>query len=344
MRDFTRIIAEIGQAHDGSLSVAHKYIDAVADAGVDAIKFQIHFADEETTLDDSFRPGAETNDPSRFEYWKRMEFSNNQWIEIADHVSERGCEFFASCFSARAYELADKLGTRSAKLSSGEIIDRQWPFTSVCSKETIYISTGMSGWEEIDKVVEEFKAVKEKVVLMQCTSAYPTKLEEVGLNVCDEFRERYGVRVGLSDHSGTPFPAVAAIAHECDAVEVHVVAEGEVGTPDTTSSVTIDELRWIRDFRDAFEIIRSNGVDKDMTSRDLSDMRARFSKSLSLRYPLDAGEVIQATNLALKKPGDGIPWQRKGDVVGKRTRVPVAANRLIRWEDLDCASNRNGMR
>ena len=334
MRDFTRIIAEIGQAHDGSLSVAHKYIDAVADAGVDAIKFQIHFADEETTLDDSFRPGAETNDPSRFEYWKRMEFSNNQWIEIADHVSERGCEFFASCFSARAYELADKLGTRSAKLSSGEIIDRQWPFTSVCSKETIYISTGMSGWEEIDKVVEEFKAVKEKVVLMQCTSAYPSEMREIGLNICDEFRKRYGVRIGLSDHSGTPYPSMAAISKGVDAIEVHVIFDRQTYTPDTTSSVTIEELKEIVRFRDAFQVMISNPVDKDDMATKTADLRRRFGKSLALRKNLVAGEEIKETNLTLKRPGTGLISSDRDKVIGKFATHPIPANRLIRWSDV----------
>ena len=334
MRDFTRIIAEIGQAHDGSLSVAHKYIDAVADAGVDAIKFQIHFADEETTLDDSFRPGAETNDPSRFEYWKRMEFSNNQWIEIADHVSERGCEFFASCFSARAYELADKLGTRSAKLSSGEIIDRQWPFTSVCSKETIYISTGMSGWEEIDKVVEEFKAVKEKVVLMQCTSAYPSEMREIGLNICDEFRKRYGVRIGLSDHSGTPYPSMAAISKGVDAIEVHVIFDRQTYTPDTTSSVTIEELKEIVRFRDAFQVMISNPVDKDDMAKKTADLRRRFGKSLALRKNLVAGEEIKETNLTLKRPGTGLISSDRDKVIGKFATHPIPANRLIRWSDV----------
>jgi len=263
-----------------------------------------------------------------------MEFSNNQWIEIADHVSERGCEFFASCFSARAYELADKLGTRSAKLSSGEIIDRQWPFTSVCSKETIYISTGMSGWEEIDKVVEEFKAVKEKVVLMQCTSAYPSEMREIGLNICDEFRKRYGVRIGLSDHSGTPYPSMAAISKGVDAIEVHVIFDRQTYTPDTTSSVTIEELKEIVRFRDAFQVMISNPVDKDDMATKTADLRRRFGKSLALRKNLVAGEEIKETNLTLKRPGTGLISSDRDKVIGKFATHPIPANRLIRWSDV----------
>jgi len=330
----TRLIAEIGQAHDGSVSVAHAYIDAVADAGVDAIKFQIHFADDETTVDDSFRPGAETHDRTRFDYWKRIEFSTEQWHSLAKHVNERGCEFFASCFSERAYQLANELGVRAAKISSGEVIDRDWPKELIRAKDTIYVSTGMSGWQEIDDVMSEFCGIEQKLVLMQCTSAYPSEMREIGLNICDEFRKRYGVRIGLSDHSGTPYPSMAAISKGVDAIEVHVIFDRQTYTPDTTSSVTIEELKEIVRFRDAFQVMISNPVDKYDMAKKTADLRRRFGKSLALRKNLVAGEEIKETNLTLKRPGTGLISSDRDKVIGKFATHPIPANRLIRWSDV----------
>src|SRR5262252_7235821 len=104
-----RIVAEIAQAHDGSLGTAHAYIDAVADAGADAIKFQTHIADAESTPGEPFRVHFSKQDQSRYDYWKRMEFSEEQWVGLAAHAKERGLIFLSSPFSDRAVALLERV-------------------------------------------------------------------------------------------------------------------------------------------------------------------------------------------------------------------------------------------
>ena len=100
------IIAEIGQAHDGSLGIAHSYIDAVAAAGADGVKFHTHFASEESTLDDKFRIHFSKQDKTRFDYWKRMEFSQNQWQDLAEHADKKGLLFLSSAFSISSHSMS----------------------------------------------------------------------------------------------------------------------------------------------------------------------------------------------------------------------------------------------
>ena len=105
----TFVIAEVGQAHDGSIGIAHSYIDAAHKAGVDAVKFQTHIAEEESTYDEKFRIKFSYQDKNRFDYWKRMEFSPEQWFSLYEHAKKLGLIFLSSAFSNSAFELLNKM-------------------------------------------------------------------------------------------------------------------------------------------------------------------------------------------------------------------------------------------
>ena len=115
------IIAEIGQAHEGSLGIAHSYIDALFDAGVTAIKWQIHIAEAESSIHEPFRVKFSYEDKTRFDYWKRMEFTPEQWNGLKKHCETKGLEFISSPFSNAAVELVEKIGVKRYKVGSGEV-------------------------------------------------------------------------------------------------------------------------------------------------------------------------------------------------------------------------------
>ena len=115
------IIAEIAQAHDGSLGLLHSYIDALAETGVDAVKFQTHIAAAESSEFEQFRVPFSYVDKTRFDYWKRMEFTAEQWGGIKQHCENRGVEFISSPFSIAAVELLEKLNVKRYKIGSGEV-------------------------------------------------------------------------------------------------------------------------------------------------------------------------------------------------------------------------------
>ena len=108
LKNKTIVVAEIGQAHEGSVNIAHSYIDACADAGADIIKFQTHYALEESTLDEPFRVKFSYNDKTRFDYWKRMEFSPKEWKSLSNHAKRRGILFMSSVFSEKAFNVIIK--------------------------------------------------------------------------------------------------------------------------------------------------------------------------------------------------------------------------------------------
>ena len=190
------IIGEVAQAHDGSLGLAHSFIDAIAGAGADAVKFQTHIAAAESTLAEPWRVKFSPQDESRYAYWKRMEFTENQWIELKRHADERGLLFLSSPFSLEAVELLEKVGVAAWKIASGEVSGSQMFERMAATKLPVFLSTGMSTLQEIDRAVERIKSRGLQVVVLQCTTAYPCPPEKVGLNLIPFFRDRYETRSG----------------------------------------------------------------------------------------------------------------------------------------------------
>jgi N-acetylneuraminate synthase len=332
------LMAEVAQAHDGSLGMAHAYIDAAASANVDAIKFQTHIASEESTLDEPFRVKLSGQDETRFDYWKRMEFSPEQWAELARHAKEKKLIFLSSAFSVGAVALLKQLGMPAWKVGSGEFRSSELLDAMIATGKPILYSTGMSTWSDIEAVARRLTERKHPFALLQCTSQYPTGTESVGLNVIDELRTRFGTPVGLSDHSGKVFASLAAMARGADLIEAHITFDRRMFGPDVVASLTVDELALIARARDEFHLMRENPVDKDRMAEDLAEMRRLFTKSVSPARALQVGEVLTESMLVPKKPGTGIPYAERRQLIGRRLVRDVAPNRLLTWEDVEAGN------
>jgi N,N'-diacetyllegionaminate synthase len=283
------IVAEVGQAHEGSLGQAHAYIDAIAAAGADAAKFQCHLAEAESTPDEPWRvPPQWSQDESRYAYWKRMEFSEEQWRSLAEHAREQGLIFLCSPFSVEAVKLLDPL-VPAWKVPSGEITNAELLSAIEDTEKPVLLSTGMTTRKESRAWVKDLEGVG--VALLQCTSEYPCPPERIGLNMLAEMRgwnhyvESYPLPVGLSDHSGTIWPGLAAVALGCDILEVHVCfSKAEFGF-DVESSITIDDLaRLVEGVR--FIERAKTPVDKDAMARELEPMRKLFMEKHKRRVAI----------------------------------------------------------
>jgi N,N'-diacetyllegionaminate synthase len=179
-------IAEIGQAHDGSLGILHSYIDALSSTGLSAIKFQTHLAEAESSEYEPFRVNFSYVDETRFDYWKRMQFSINQWKEIKDHCDHVGLEFMSSPFSLAAVDLLEELDMRRYKIGSGEVTNLLMLEKIAKTGKPIILSSGMSSYSEIYNAVSFLESFGNEVSILQCTTSYPTPYEKLGLNVISE--------------------------------------------------------------------------------------------------------------------------------------------------------------
>jgi N,N'-diacetyllegionaminate synthase len=332
------IVGEVAQAHDGSLGMAHAFIDAIADAGADAVKFQTHIAAEESTPAEPWRRRFSRQDATRFDYWRRMEFTPEQWAGLRRHCAARGVLFLSTPFSMRALELLEAVGVAGWKVASGEVTNRPVLRAMAETGWPVMLSTGMSDLAEIDAAVDFLKGFGVPLAVLQCATRYPCPPEAVGLNNLPLFRARYGTAVGLSDHSATIYPGLAAVQLGAQVVEVHVTLSRRMFGPDVTASLTPEELAQLTEGARFVEAMLAHPVDKARLPEDVAGVRGIFMKSVTARADLPAGTVLAADHLCLKKPGTGIPPTELERVVGRRLVRGVARDRALTWDDLEAAA------
>jgi N,N'-diacetyllegionaminate synthase len=329
------IIAEIGQAHEGSLGMALSYIDALSNVGVDAVKFQVHIAHAESSIYEPFRVKFSQQDKTRFDYWKRMEFSLEEWQILKSRCDEKGVEFLASPFSNMAVDLLEMIGVKRYKIGSGEVSNLLLLDKISRTQKPLILSSGMSSLEELDKTVAFLKQKGVDFSILQCTTSYPTQPENYGLNVIQQLKGRYQVPIGYSDHSARKETCIAATALGAEILEFHAVFSRDSFGPDASSSLEMDEITELVEAVRGISNAIYNPVDKTDNS-DFSDLKSIFEKSLALNKDMDIGEVIKFDNLEAKKPsGKGIPASQFEGTIGKKLKRSIPQWGFINWNDLE---------
>jgi len=329
------VIGEVALTHDGSLGLAHAFIDAIANAGADAVKFQTHIAAAESTPSEPFRIRFSPQDETRYDYWRRMEFTEDQWAGLARHARERDIVFLSSAFSVDAVDLLERVGMPLWKVGSGESFNNILIDRMADTGMPVLLSTGMSTVEDIDRAVARVRAKGTQVGVFQCTTAYPCPAERIGLNMLDFYRQRYDCWVGLSDHSATIYPGLAAATLGVDLLELHVTMSREMFGPDVPASVTTTELKQLVDGIRFIERMRANPVDKDQMAADTAPLRRIFTRSLVAARAMPAGTILTLEDVRFKKPGTGLSPDRLDEVLGRRLRRAVDADTLLSLDDFE---------
>lgn len=328
------IIAEIGLAHEGSLGMAQAYIEAAADAGAHAVKFQTHIAAFESTPQERFRVRMSGQDQTRYEYWQRTSFEEDEWRSLVELAHARGLLFISSPFSIEATDLLVRVGADALKIASGEVSNLPMVRHAAKSGLPVLISSGLSTIDEIDAAVEVSKDAGAAVGVFQCTSSYPCPPESIGLNLVAELGERYRCPSGLSDHSGTIYAGLAAAAGGCKLIEVHVCFSKQMYGPDVKASLTLPDLKSLVEGVAFIERANANPVDKNKVAQGFGEMRGLFTRSVVARTAIRAGSLLTAEMLALKKPGTGIPAGRMDEIVGRRILRDVDRDHLLSFDDV----------
>jgi N-acetylneuraminate synthase len=324
------LIAEIAQAHDGSLGLLHSYIDAVSKTGVQAIKFQMHIAEAESSIHEPFRVAFSYEDATRFDYWKRMEFTLEQWKGIKAHCDQVGLDFICSPFSNLAVDWLEEIGISSYKIGSGESNNLLLLEKIAKTQKPIILSTGMSSFEELDTTVAFLKSKKTAFSILQCTTAYPTKPAQFGFNVIQELKERYRVPVGFSDHSARIATGIAAIALGAEILEFHVVFDRTMFGPDAIASLTLEEAKQLVEDVTAIYEAKKHPIQKN-NNTTFKELKAIFEKSLAINKNLPQGHTLTFDDLESKKPkGFGISASLYQTVIGKKL-----VNNKNQWDFLN---------
>jgi len=331
------VIAEAGVNHNGDPALARALVDAAADSGADAVKFQTF---RTAALTSRAAPKAEYQiattggGESQSEMLARLELGVETLTALQAHAAMRGLVFFSTPFDEGSADTLGALGVPLFKVASGEITNLPLLRHVATKGQPIILSTGMSTLDEVDAALAAIRGVADvSVALLHCVSAYPAPVGDVNLRAMDTLRERFGCPVGLSDHTLGLEVAFAAVARGAVIVEKHLTLDKALAGPDHRASLEPGEMAaLVRGIRNV-EAALGDGEKRPMPSE--LDTRRVARKSLVAARPIRAGERLAKESIVIKRPGTGVSPAELDRALGRRVRRDLAADDVIDWTALE---------
>lgn len=325
----TKLIAEIGNTHEGSLGIALSFVDMAASTGVDIVKFQMHIPEYESTLDEPFRNKVFLQDSTRFGYWKRVSFSIDEWIKIKEHCESKAIEFLCTPFSLEAAKLLwENRLVKRWKMGSGEITNIQLLDYVLSTGQDVLVSTGLSTQGELEKLVKFVDLNHDigSLVLMHCVSQYPTPLADTSLNLINQYRDQFKTRVGFSDHSGDLSTSVFALTLPISYLEVHLKPHNLFFGPDISSSLSYEQLEFLVKFKNDMTILRNSNLTRNELFEKSAKIAKIFRKGLYWSRSISPGEIVLEEDINLRKPEVSISAFDLHEIIGKTLTSQVEAD------------------
>lgn len=330
------IIAEAGINHNGELKKAFAMIKAAKECGADAIKFQTFKAEEfisdHTQIFTYYSQGKKVTEPM-FAMFKRCEFSASEWFRIKEKCDKEGILFLSTAQNRTDLDLLLKIGIRAIKVGSDD-----FTYTSLLKDYAktglpIILSCGMADLDEIKISLNAAGAFKGyPVILLYCISQYPAPAQDVNMLKLKTLRESFpGLTVGFSDHTQTDTAAVMAVAFGACVFEKHFTLDKGLPGPDHWFSENPQGLKsWVLAVRRAHTMLGSAEV---VPTRSEQGMRIIARRSIVAARDIKKGEILALDNLALKRPGTGLPVSQLQKITGRRARRNIKNDTLIKRGD-----------
>lgn len=324
MKDKVIIIAEAGVNHNGDLIKAFNLIDAAVAAGVDYVKFQTFKAENlvskkakkaeyqiENTKDD--------ND-SQLEMLKKLELSRDQHEQLIKYCKEKKIKFFSTAFDLSSLDYLAAIGLKLVKIPSGEITNLPYLKKAASLFKEIIISTGMSTMQEIKDALNVFLELgiaKDSVTILHCNTEYPTPMKDVNLKAMLSIGEKFGVKVGYSDHTlGIEVP-IAAVALGACVIEKHFTLDKSLPGPDHAASLEPDELMAMcKAIRNIESALSGSGI-KEPSASEMKNI-AIARKSIVAKTDIERGSIFTEENITTKRPGIGISAMKWDEILGTK--------------------------
>ena len=329
------IIAEMSANHAGSLERALELVHVAKDAGADCVKIQTYTADT-MTIDchnEYFQIEKGTWEGEKLYWLYQKAYTPWEWQEqLRDEAAKVGIDFLSTPFDPRSVDFLEDLGVHFYKIASFELVDIPLLEYVAAKNKPIIMSTGMGTLEEIQEAVDAiYSTGNRQLALMKCSSAYPAKPEEMNLRTMQDLKERFGVPVGLSDHSMGAFSAATAVAMGANLIEKHFCISRAVKNPDSSFSMEPQE------FREMVEQVRE--VEKAMGSVQYGVSRqeesnACFRRSLFVVEDIAAGEVLTPEKIRSIRPAYGLKPKHYQEVLGRTAKRALRRGTPLSFDDI----------
>lgn len=334
------IVAELSANHGHRLETALESVRAAARAGADAVKLQTYTADTITLKcsapDFVVKGTALWDDRTLYDLYEEA-FTPWEWHKALFEEAEKcGIRCFSTPFDSSAVDFLESLGNPIYKIASFEITDIPLIEKAASKGKPMVISTGIATPEDIELAINACRACgNSDITLLKCTSAYPAPVEDANLKTMADMQERFGVKVGLSDHTMGSDVALAAVAMGACMLEKHFILDRSIGGPDAAFSMQADE------FASLCTAVRN--VEKAIGTvnypEDISSIRGRqFSRSLYVAEDMRKGDLINGRNVRSVRPGYGLHPKYLKDLIGRRVNRDLQAGTRFSLDFVDQSS------
>jgi N,N'-diacetyllegionaminate synthase len=330
------IIAEAGVNHNGDLALARRLVEAAADAGADAVKFQTFRADALATGDApkaEYQKSSGHREETQRDLLRRLELSSEAHRELQQLCRSRGIVFLSSPFDEESAVFLRDLGVPALKIPSGEITNL--PYLREIAKLSLplILSSGMATLSEVAEAMDVINAAGEcPLALLHCVSNYPAQPAWCNLKAMDTMAAAFRVPIGFSDHTLGTHIAIAAVARGASIIEKHFTLDKSMAGPDHAASLAPGELaNLVKAIRDT-EAALGDGRKVPVPSEHETAMVAR--KSMVAAVDIAAGETIGRSMVVMKRPGTGIAPKHLDAVLGRCALRPIRAGQPLKWDHL----------
>ena len=314
------IIAEAGVNHNGSIEIAKQLVDAAKIAKADIIKFQTFVAENlvtKTAQKAEYQKNNLRGESTQLSMLKNLELSKDDFIGLLKYCSDKKIEFLSTAFDFDSIDFLNELGMQVWKIPSGEITNLPYLVKIAKLNKKVILSTGMSTMKEIEEAVNILKDNgASEIVILHCTTEYPTPYEDVNLNAMLAIKEKFGYEVGYSDHTmGIEVP-IAAVALGAKVIEKHFTLDRNMEGPDHKASLEPSELKFMVESIRNIECALGSGYKKPAKSeiKNIDIVR----KSIVARQNIKKGELFTENNLTVKRPGNGLSPMEWYSVIGTK--------------------------
>lgn len=329
-------IAEAGVNHNGKLNLAEDLIDAAADAGADAVKFQTFSADRLVTQDASkadYQKETAGNE-GQYEMLQQFELDREAHERLIEYCEENEITFLSTPFDRKSADLLADLGLPAIKVGSGELDNHPFLEHIAGLGLPMIVSTGMGTMEEVRAAHQAIRSVDSDInlVFLHCTSAYPAAPDDVNLRAMKTMDDALPVPVGYSDHTTVPeTPALAVAAGAC-VVEKHFTIDSTLPGPDHEASLEPEELERAVDLVNL--AAKTLGSDKKAPVEAELENRTVARKSIHATRDLESGTELTTADIKIVRPARGLSPRKYREVLGRKTIQPIPENEPITWNHL----------
>jgi len=329
-------IAEAGINHDGSFATAKKMVDAAVSAGADYVKFQSFKAEKLVTpnaLTSTYIDAGSHKGESFKDLLKRLELNFDQQKELNNYCYDKGVKFLSTAFDVQSFDYLVKLGIDVVKVASGDLTNIPFLRHMAAVGLPMIVSTGMATLGEVEDAVEAITGEgNNKIVLLHCISWYPAEIEDVNLRYMATLKAAFGFPIGYSDHTLGINMSIAARTLGAVVLEKHFTLNAKQFGPDHSASIEPEEMiQLVRGLREVEQGLGS-GV-RSFNEKELGQRKVH-RRSLVVNKPIKLGEVFNADNLMIKRPGIGIKPKYWDKIIGRRASRDLSAEQLLGWPDI----------